>query len=221
MNENKKLTEEEVGIFIRDNVLTLEEEDHPDGWFNSFFETEPTLAQRDEYILRQWTARNKQADEKKRLRINRILKEMDPSLVKSQIITMQFNRQLHEELKQPETFTKGLAEIYVNEFKKANYKWLSNGKMTFEFYSKTGFNPHIHIYCETGNTPGQTYQALKRKFSFSKKWRIYNINVTPGNAEYQEKYVLERYEKQESKQVYTEQDKVLRVKNGIQHSYDI
>jgi hypothetical protein len=130
------------------------------------------------------------------------------------------------------TFNRAFCEIYVNEMRKSNYKFIVNGKMSFEFHTEMGWNPHIHIYTETDKQIGAIAQVLRRKFVEKSKWKIWNIDVKAGTAENQEGYVHARSAcssnpeentviKKDDKMEFVMKDNEFRQQNNIQNSYDI
>jgi hypothetical protein len=230
--DNHKHTEKDTADFLRDFVLTSEDEGRADGWYNRFFEFEPTARECDDWVIKNWTIKNRSADRKRQQRINRLIKDEDPDLISSRIITLSFDSDNHKELEKPPAYTKGFCQIYVDEFKKSNYKWMNNGKMSFEFYTNNGFKPHIHIYTESNEPIGQIALGLRRKFVEKTKWKIYRVNVKPGTPANQEEYLpsgglcdssydSKPANKQMEKMQYVEKDIELRKKNNIQHSYEI
>lgn len=222
MGDYKKPTEHEVGVFIKEWILMKRDDgdDVPEGWYNKFFEDKPTEIEADEWIMMNWYLKNLKSDRKKSARINKLLKGEDPNLVSSRIITLSFDSKANPELKKPETYNRAFCELYVEEFRKSNYKFIENGKMTFEFFTENGFNPHIHIYTETDKQIGAMAQVLRRKFVEKSKWKIYRVNITPGSSATQEQYVAGN-NKCDEKHEFVEKDLDLRKNNNIQNSYDI
>lgn len=222
MEGYKSPSEHEVGVFIKEWILMKRDEsdDVPEGWYNKFFEERPTEAEADEWVLMNWYLKNLKSDRKKSARINKLLKGEDPNLVKSRIITLSFDPKHYPECKKEETYNRAFCELYVEEFRKSDYKFIENGKMTFEFFTGNGFMPHIHIYTETDKQIGAMAQVLRRKFVEKSKWKIWNVDVKAGNSATQEQYVAGNH-KCEEKQEFVEKDREFRKNNNIQNSYDI
>jgi len=236
MSYIKPNTDYEVGMFLMENVAQRrgrEDDDNvPEGWFNHLFEFEPTNEQAMDWVNQTWFIPNKKADLYKAKRMNKLLKDEDPNLIKSRIITLQFDKKNHKEMCESSTFNRAFCEIYVNEMRKSNYKFITNGKMSFEFYTQMGWNPHIHIYTETDKQIGAIAQVLRRKFVEKSKWKIWNIDVKAGTAENQEGYVHARSAcssnpeentviKKDDKMEFVMKDNEFRQQNNIQNSYDI
>ncbi len=164
--------------------------------------------------------------------MNKLMKDEDPALIKSRIITLQFDKKNHKDVMHSRTFNRAFCEIYVNEMKKSNYKFITNGKMSFEFHTQNGWNPHIHIYTETDKQIGAIAQVLRRKFMDKSKWKIWNIDVKAGTSEHQEGYVHARslcdsradentVIKCDDKKEFVLKDTEFRQQNNIKNSYDI
>lgn len=222
MGDYRKPNEQEVGVFIKEWILMKRDdsEDVPEGWYNKFFEYKPSEQEADDWILMNWYLKNLQSDRKKSARINKLLKGEDPDLVKSRIITLSFDSKANAELKNPEAYTRAFCELYVDEFKRSNYKFIQNAKMSFEFYTENGFQPHIHVYTENDKQIGAIAQVLRRKFVEKSKWKIYRCNITPGCSSNQESYIADNI-KCDEKNEYVLKDIELRKKNNIKNSYDI
>lgn len=236
MSYIKPNTDYEVGMFLMENVAQRrgrESDDNvPEGWFNHLFEYEPTTEQAMDWVNRTWFVPNKKADIYKKKRMNKLMKDEDPDLIDSRIITLQFDKKNHKDVMDSRTFNRAFCEIYVNEMKKSNYKFIVNGKMTFEFYTESGWNPHIHIYTETDKQIGAIAQVLRRKFIEKSKWKIWNIDVKAGKPSYQAGYcdvpdgaVPDGTEntiiKCDAKMDYVAKDNEFRQQNNIKNSYDI
>jgi hypothetical protein len=234
MSYIKPNTDYEVGMFLMENVAKRrggDDDNTPDGWFNHLFEHEPTTEQAMDWVNRTWFIPNKKADLYKAKRMNKLMKDEDPNLISSRIITLQFDKKNRKEVADPKTFNRAFCEIYVEEMRKSNYKFIVNGKMTFEFWTKEGWNPHIHIYTETDKQIGAIAQVLRRKFIEKSKWKIWNIDVKAGKPSYQAGYcdvpeglcdepdnvIL----KCDDKKAYALKDSEFRQQNNIQNSYDI
>lgn len=232
----KKNDEFEVGMFLKENVAKRrgrpDDEDVPEGWFNHIFEKEPTEAEAEEWVYKKWFYKNKMADINKRKRMTQMMKDENPELVSSRIITLEFDKKNIADVRNEATFTKAFCENYVREFKKSNYRWMKNGHMSFEFYGESGFHPHIHVYTETDVKKGIIALELRRKFVNKSKWKIWSVDVKIGTADYQEGYVHARNAcaadpegntiiKCDDKQHLVNLDTQFRNKNNILHSYDI
>ena len=236
MSYIKPNTDYEVGMFLMENIAQRrgrENDDNvPEGWFNHIFEHEPTTEQAMDWVNRTWFIPNKKADLYKKKRMNKLMKDEDASLIDSRIITLQFDKKNHKDVMDSRTFNRAFCEIYVNEMRKSNYKFIVNGKMTFEFYTESGWNPHIHIYTETNKQIGAIAQVLRRKFIEKSKWKIWNIDVKAGKPSHQEGYVHANNScdsqnehntviKCDDKQKYVIMDNEFRQQNNIKNSYDI
>ena len=106
--------------------------------------------------------------------------------------------------------------------------------MCFEFYTKEGWNPHIHLYTETSVQVGAIAQVLRRKFIEKSKWKIWNVDVKKGTADHQEGYIHARNScsavpegnenvviKCDEKMEFVAKDNEFRRQNNIKNSYDL
>ena len=182
-------TEAEFLEHLRSEVLPYEEKGREDERFSSIWETKPTPLQIEDWILKHWIMPQKIKEQRERKKLLEMMKESNPEMIDTRIITLQFDKKNHEELTNPDIFTKAFCEIYVNEFKKSQYKFITNGKVSFEFYTENGFNPHFHIYTEDNTQVGKIAQVLRRKFVDKDKWKIWNIDVKKGTSKNQEQYI--------------------------------
>jgi hypothetical protein len=79
-------------------------------------------------------------------------------------------------------------EKFIRLFKESNYKWCENAIYSFEFFSKEGWNPHIHLVSEKNDAPSIITKAVKRSPAF-KKTNTYNVNLRVGNDKYHYDYI--------------------------------
>jgi len=89
--------------------------------------------------------------------VNVYLKEHSPEHVKTQMITISVDQNL------PPAEAVALQFKVMEKIKTANYKCLANVSYKFEYYTKEGFNPHIHIVTDKIKSDGQVAQLIRRK----------------------------------------------------------
>lgn len=88
----------------------------------------------------------------------------------------------------------------VASIKKANYKWLINAQIKFEYYSaEKKWNPHVHLLVDKTTRVSQVRQQIYRKFMEGKKAEpnVYNTDVTECKDDSQRNYL--KGNKQEAK----------------------
>ncbi len=109
------------------------------------------------------------------------------------LITISFDKALDDDHVVPEM------EKFIRMFKESDYKWCENAIYSLEFYSKEGWNPHIHIVTDKNGSASQIAQAIKRSPGY-KKSQVYNVNVKVGTDKFHVDYVkgLKKDEKQEN-----------------------
>lgn len=138
-----------------------------------------------------------------------VRKLKNPNDIKTQLITISIDQELTEAeaiLKQKQT---------IEKIKQAKYKWMINASYSFEYYSKNGWNPHIHIKIDKTIRDSQIAQQLRRKELKS----VYNINVSSKTDEIHTSYLMG--DKKEAKRENTEQDKDFRKIHNIQDYYEM
>lgn len=133
----------------------------------------------------------------------------NPNELKTQLITISIDQKLTPEetiLKQKQTIEKII---------QSKYKWLINASYSFEYYSKNGWNPHIHIKIDKTIRDSQIAQQLRRKELKS----VYNINVSSKTDEIHTAYIMG--DKKEAKRENTIQDQDFRKIHNIHDFYEI
>lgn len=97
--------------------------------------------------------------------------------------------------------------------KQSKYKWIQNASYTFEYFSKEGWNPHIHIKTDRKQFDSQIAQMLRRK----KIPSIYNINVSSKTEDIHTAYIMG--DKKETKREAVEKDGAFREMHGLPDFY--
>ena len=158
----------------------------------------------------QFLAHHELQKERTRHKVQQALRKLkNPDEIKSQLITISIDQKLSEEeaiLKQKQT---------IEKIKQAKYKWMINASYSFEYYSKNGWNPHIHIKIDKTIRDSQIAQQLRRKDLKS----VYNINVSSKTDEIHTSYIMGN--KKEAKRENTEQDQNFRKIHNIQDYYEM
>jgi len=128
-----------------------------------------------------WLTRIKENEIHRENMFKEELKALKPEIVKCQLITISIDKHLSENdavIKQYDI---------IQRIKDANYKDLQSVRYTFEYFSKTGFNPHIHIVCDKIKSNGQIAQLIRRKLK--KVPEVYNIDVLALDFESADNYI--------------------------------
>jgi hypothetical protein len=143
--------------------------------------------------------------EDRKMKVREYIKELTPQNVKTQLITLCLDKNLSEE--QAIRVQKHAIEIIML----ANYKFMIEPSYRFEYFTKEGWNPHIHICIEKTQSEGKVAQALRRKFNC---WEsIYRVHVSTLNYEAHSKYI--NGEKTEIKEEYLKKDAEFKAKYNI------
>ena len=108
--------------------------------------------------------------------INDKLKEINPELVKYQLITLSIDKSLNE------SEAIAMQNIIIQKIKAANYKCLDDVKYRYEYYGENGWNPHIHIITSKIKPDSVVAQTIRRKLSKGFK-TMYNMDVLTLNQE--------------------------------------
>ncbi len=98
----------------------------------------------------------------------------------------------------------------VREFQNKKWKWANERVQRFEFYSKEGYNPHLHMFVWTNKKKSQIIKELSSKTGLAPNF----IDVRDGRYKIHIDYV--RGEKQTSKEQYMEKDKEVRTELDIE-----
>lgn len=148
------------------------------------------------------------ADDKSR--VNHFLKKYSPEQVKTQMITLSIDQKLDP--------AKAVAIQFevIEKIKKANYKCFSNVSHKFEYYTKTGFNPHIHIVLDKNKSDGQISQLIRRKLKDNPE--VYRVHVSTLHYQAHHDYIQGK--KTEEKHEFLEKDEVFREIHQIQDIYN-
>jgi len=141
--------------------------------------------------------------------VNVYLKEHSPEHVKSQMITISVDQKL--------TPTEAIEVQFtiIEKIKLANYKCLANVSHTFEYYTKEGFNPHIHIVTDKIKSDGQVAQLIRRKLKDMPA--AYRIFVNTLNYQAHTDYM--HGDKTDEKMDYVEKDEIFREIHHIENIY--
>lgn len=150
-----------------------------------------------------------QSRENRGKEMHKRLKKACPEHCKSLLITLSIDKNL--------TPTDAVVKQFevIDKLQKANYKYFSSVAHRFEYFSKSGWNPHIHICTDKNNTPGQVAQSLRRKLL--KGMSVYNIDVAEIGYQQVQKYI--NGDKADDKMVYVAKDAKFRSENDIEDIY--
>jgi len=135
----------------------------------------------------------------------------NPQDIQTQLITISIDQKL-EQAKAVEKQMK-----IIEKIKSAQYKWLRNGTYTFEYFSKNGWNPHIHIKTDKHMKGALIAQMLRRKLKDEPS--AYQINVSSKTADIHEAYIMG--DKTITKRENTDMDKMFREEYKIKDYYII
>lgn len=128
------------------------------------------------------------------------------------LITISFDKALDDAHVVPEM------ERFMRMFKESDYKWCENAIYSLEFYSKEGWNPHIHICCDKNGSASQIAQAIKRSPGY-KKSKVYNVNVKAGADKFHIDYV--KGIKKEEKLENCDKDEQFRKEKNLKSYYSL
>ena len=92
-----------------------------------------------------------------------------PEQIKMQLITISIDKNLSE-LDAIE-----IQQRIIKMIRQAKYKCMGETRYVFEYFGKSGWNPHIHMVCDKNKTDGQLAQLIRRKLK--KVSEAYNIDV--------------------------------------------
>jgi hypothetical protein len=148
------------------------------------------------------------ADDK--AKVNYFLKKHSPEQVKTQMITLSIDQKLD-----PAKAVEIQFDV-IEKIKKANYKCFSNVSHKFEYYTKTGFNPHIHIVLDKNKSDGQVSQLIRRKLKDVPE--VYRVHVS--TLHYQAHHAYIQGIKTDEKHEFVQKDEVFREIHQIQEIYN-
>ena len=148
------------------------------------------------------------ADNKKK--VYSYLKQYSPEQVKTQMITLSIDQKLD-----PAKAVEIQLDV-IEKIKKANYKCFSNVSHKFEYYTKTGFNPHIHIVLDKNKSDGQISQLIRRKLKDNPE--IYRVHVCTLHRQAHDAYM--QGDKTDEKHEFVKKDEVFREIHQIQDIYN-
>ena len=133
--------------------------------------------------------------------------------LKTQLITIMIDQKVDEA-----TAIHTQIEV-IDKLKEANYKFMSDVSHRFEYFTKEGFNPHIHILTIKNNSDGKVAQQFRRKLMEGKNKisEVYRIHVSTLNYEMHRKYI--NGEKTELKEEFLKADAEFREKHNINDIY--
>ena len=132
-----------------------------------------------------------------------------PQQIKTQMITISIDQKLAKD-----ECVKLQHEI-IEVIRSSEYKCMSDVSHKYEYYTKEGWNPHIHIVTMKHKSDGQVAQLIRRKLK--DKAGVYRIYVNTLNYKAHKAYLSG--EKQEDKMEYVIQDDTFREINGIDDLY--
>lgn len=135
------------------------------------------------------------------------------SNVKTQLITIMIDQKLDEATAIHIQF-----EV-IDKLREANYKFMSDVSHRFEYFTKEGFNPHIHILTIKDISDGRVAQQIRRKLMEGKNKipEVYRVHVSTLNLESHRKYI--NGEKTELKEQFLKADADFREKHNINDIY--
>lgn len=93
----------------------------------------------------------------------------------------------------------------VRKFQNTKWKWGDNRIQRFEFYSKQGYNPHLHMFIWTTKKKSQIIKELSAKTKLAPNF----IDVRDGRYSVHFSYV--NGDKQEAKEEYMKKDAAVRL----------
>ena len=107
----------------------------------------------------------------------------------------------------------------IDKLREANYKFMSDVSHRFEYFTKEGFNPHIHILTIKDISDGRVAQQIRRKLMEGKNKipEVYRVHVSTINLESHRKYI--NGEKTELKEQFLKADADFREKHNINDIY--
>ena len=96
---------------------------------------------------------------------------------------------------------------------------MSDVSHRFEYFTKEGFNPHIHILTIKDISDGRVAQQIRRKLMEGKNKisEVYRVHVSTLNLESHRKYI--NGEKTELKEQFLKADADFREKHNINDIY--
>jgi len=94
----------------------------------------------------------------------------NPEQVKMQLITISIDKALSE------MDAIKIQDKIIRMIRQAKYKCMGDTRFVFEYYAKSGWNPHIHMVCDKHKTDGQLAQLIRRKLKYNVP-EAYNIDV--------------------------------------------
>lgn len=136
-----------------------------------------------------------------------------PENIETQLITIMIDQKVDEEQAIHIQFQ------IIDLLKEANYKFMSDCSHRFEYFTKNGWSPHIHILTTKNTSDGKVAQPLRRKLMSGKSSidEVYRINISTLNFDAHRKYI--NGEKCESKTEYLEKDAEFKDKHNINDIY--
>lgn len=211
------------------HIITLRNDTAPNGWFNHNFKDRPSGSEVEHYVdmlhvkcelqetLKNARLRNKynmyvDGDEEGFfITFSMDKAEFDKNIGKADEPFGPFN---HSKIKD-------CMMKVLDSFRDADYKWCSEPIACCEFYSTSGFNPHIHIICKRNvnskSTPATIRQGLQRKFQKEyqgkpnkKNFGCYNVNMKKLAFTHGENYVNGFKTERQDKLAHVKEDEVYR-----------
>ncbi len=198
--------------------------DDTPGQFNRHFNERPTDAILIDYL----DDMEIRADEAVVLRKQRLARKRYGDL-ECYHITISFDKKTRPDGTFNHQKVKECMMSFMSSFERTNYKWSVDPIAVCEFYTESGFNPHIHMivkknYLDSSvKTPSQIQQLLRRKYIENKNnkpvYGIYSVNVKKLPLNKGENYVNGL--KQDSKLDNVEKDKKYRQVYGYGGLYSL
>lgn len=128
-----------------------------------------------------------------------------PEQIKMQLITISIDKALSE------MDAIKIQDKIITMIRQAKYKCMGETRYVFEYYAKSGWNPHIHMVCDKNKTDGQLAQLIRRKLI--KISEAYNIDVLTLDKNAADNYI--EGNKQEDKMEDVKRDQKFREQHNI------
>lgn len=166
----------------------------------------------DTWIAEKITAHTQIKKEKYDTKVRQAKKELTPSgELQTQILTLSIDKNLKEEK------VVELCNAFTEHFFNSRLKCIEEPILRYEFYSSTGWNPHIHIFTYKLTTNGKLAtrirQTIKNKFP-----DIYRVEAVAGKEQNQAQYLMGI--KKEEKTEFLELDNIFREKYNLKEYYN-
>lgn len=115
--------------------------------------------------------------------------------------------------------------VLLQAIKETNYeKTFDDPKARCEFYSKNGYNPHIHMFTFQRRPDSAVAQAIRKKiasvFKTYAKCPVYRVEVTNATGNSQLDYI-NGIKADEEKDEYMKQDDAFRQKYEMEETYNL